>query len=113
MFGICLGHQLLSIAHGYDTHKLKFGHHGGNQPVQNKKTGLVEITSQNHNYSVPDNIAEVAEITHVNLFDNTIEGVKYNGKPVFSVQHHPESSPGPHESKYLFKEFADSVRLCK
>lgn len=113
MFGICLGHQLLSIAHGYNTYKLKFGHHGGNQPVQYLKTGLVEITAQNHNYSVPDNITEVAEVTHVNLFDNTIEGVAYKGKPVFSVQHHPESSPGPHESKYLFKQFADSVRDCK
>lgn len=110
MFGICLGHQLLSIAHGYKTYKMKFGHHGGNQPVKSSITGLVEITAQNHNYSVPDNITEVAEVTHVNLFDNTIEGVKYKDEPVFSVQYHPESSPGPHESKYLFKEFAALVK---
>ena len=110
MFGICLGHQILSIAHGYDTYKMKFGHHGGNQPVKSSITGLVEITAQNHNYSVPDSITEVAEVTHVNLFDNTIEGVRYKGEPVFSVQYHPESSPGPHESKYLFKEFASLVK---
>lgn len=110
IFGICLGHQLLSIAHGYPTHKLKFGHHGGNQPVKNMETGMVEITSQNHNYSVPDNIVEVAKMTHLNLFDNTIEGVRYLNAPVFSVQHHPEASPGPHESRYLFKQFAELVR---
>jgi carbamoyl-phosphate synthase small subunit len=107
MFGICLGHQMLSIAHGYDTYKLKFGQHGGNHPVMNN--GIVEITAQNHNYNVPDSIEEIAEVTHKNLFDNTIEGVKYKQKPIFSVQHHPEASPGPHESKYIFKEFADIV----
>jgi carbamoyl-phosphate synthase small subunit len=105
MFGICLGHQLLSISHGYDTFKLKFGHHGGNHPVKNKKTGLVEITAQNHNYNVPDNITEIAEVTHTNLFDGTIEGLRYKDSPVFSVQHHPESSPGPKESRYIFSEF--------
>ena len=105
LFGICLGHQLLSISHGYDTYKLKFGHHGGNHPVKNTVTGAVEITAQNHNYNVPDNITEVAEVTHVNLFDNTIEGLKYNDAPVMSVQHHPEASPGPHESAYIFSEF--------
>jgi len=110
MFGICLGHQLLSIAHGYDTYKLKFGHHGGNQPVKNLKTGLVEITAQNHNYNVPNNITEVAEVTHVNLFDNTIEGLKYNDAPIFSVQHHPESSPGPKESRYIFGEFLSLIK---
>ena len=110
MFGICLGHQLLSIAHGYDTYKLKFGHHGGNQPVKNVKTGLVEITAQNHNYNVPDNIVEIAEVTHVNLFDNTIEGLKYNNSPIFSVQHHPESSPGPKESRYIFGEFLSLIK---
>ncbi len=110
MFGICLGHQLLSIAHGYDTYKLKFGHHGGNQPVKNIKTGLVEITAQNHNYNVPNNITEVAEVTHVNLFDNTIEGLKYNDAPIFSVQHHPESSPGPKESRYIFNEFLSLIK---
>ncbi len=105
MFGICLGHQLLSISHGYDTYKLKFGHHGGNHPVKNIKTGMVEITAQNHNYNVPDNITEIAEVTHTNLFDDTIEGLRYNDAPIFSVQHHPESSPGPKESSYIFGEF--------
>lgn len=105
MFGICLGHQLLSIAHGYDTYKLKFGHHGGNHPVKNIKSGLVEITAQNHNYNVPDNIIEIAEVTHTNLFDNTIEGLKYKDEPIFSVQHHPEASPGPKDSAYIFNEF--------
>ncbi len=110
MFGICLGHQLLSISHGYDTFKLKFGHHGGNHPVKNEKTGLVEITAQNHNYNVPDNIVEIAEVTHVNLFDNTIEGLSYNNAPIFSVQHHPESSPGPKESRYIFNEFLSLIQ---
>ena len=106
MFGICLGHQLLSISHGYDTYKLKFGHHGGNHPVKNQTTGAVEITAQNHNYNVPDTITEVAEVTHTNLFDNTIEGLRYKEAPIMSVQHHPEASPGPHESAYIFGEFA-------
>jgi len=110
MFGICLGHQLLSISHGYDTFKLKFGHHGGNHPVKNKKTGLVEITAQNHNYNVPDNIIEIATVTHTNLFDNTIEGLSYNDSPIFSVQHHPESSPGPKESRYIFNEFLTLIK---
>ncbi|EHP30036.1 carbamoyl-phosphate synthase, small subunit [Sulfurimonas gotlandica GD1] len=110
MFGICLGHQLLSISHGYDTFKLKFGHHGGNHPVKNIKTGLVEITAQNHNYNVPDNIVEIAEVTHTNLFDNTIEGLRYNDSPIFSVQHHPEASPGPKESKYIFSEFLSLIK---
>ncbi len=105
LFGICLGHQLLSIAHGYETYKLKFGHHGGNHPVKNLSTGSVEITAQNHNYNVPEEIREIAEVTHVNLFDNTIEGLKYRESPVMSVQHHPEASPGPHESRYVFEEF--------
>ena len=106
LFGICLGHQLLSIAHGYDTYKLQFGHHGGNHPVMNATTNTVEITAQNHNYNVPDNITEVATVTHTNLFDNTIEGLKYNDSPIISIQHHPEASPGPHESAYIFGEFA-------
>ncbi len=110
MFGICLGHQLLSISHGYDTYKLKFGHHGGNHPVKNVKTGLVEITAQNHNYNVPDNIIDIAEVTHTNLFDNTIEGLKYKESPIFSVQHHPEASPGPKESRYIFNEFLSLIK---
>jgi carbamoyl-phosphate synthase small subunit len=105
MFGICLGHQLLSIAHGYDTFKLRFGHHGGNHPVKNVATNSVEITAQNHNYNVPENITEVASVTHINLFDNTIEGLRYNDTPSMSVQHHPEASPGPHESSYIFGDF--------
>lgn len=109
MFGICLGHQLLSIANGFNTFKLKFGHHGGNHPVKNLLTGEVEITSQNHNYSVPEEIAQIAKITHKNLFDNTIEGVEYKDSPVFSVQHHPESSPGPKEAHKLFKKFASML----
>ena len=110
MFGICLGHQLLSISHGYDTYKLKFGHHGGNHPVKNAQTGVVEITAQNHNYNVPDDITEIAEVTHTNLFDGTIEGLAYKESPIFSVQHHPESSPGPKESRYIFGKFLDLLK---
>jgi carbamoyl-phosphate synthase small subunit len=105
MFGICLGHQLLSISHGYETFKLRYGHHGGNHPVKNVKTGMVEITAQNHNYNVADEITEIAEVTHTNLFDDTIEGLRYNDAPIFSVQHHPEASPGPKDSEYIFSEF--------
>ncbi|WP_104760553.1 glutamine-hydrolyzing carbamoyl-phosphate synthase small subunit [Helicobacter cetorum] len=105
MFGICLGHQLLSIAQGYPTYKLKFGHHGSNHPVKNLETNAIEITAQNHNYCVPEEIEKIAVITHRNLFDNTIEGVRYINAPIISVQHHPESSPGPKESHYIFKEF--------
>ena len=109
IFAICLGHQMLSIAHGHDTYKLKFGQHGGNHPVANKSKA-VEITAQNHNYNVPDSIKDISSVTHINLFDNTIEGVKYNNKNIFSVQHHPEASPGPHESKYIFGEFAKIIQ---
>ena len=111
MFGICLGHQLLSIAHGYPTFKLKFGHHGGNHPVKNfiGRYPAVEITAQNHNYNVPESIEEIAEITHKNLFDGTIEGIKYKNKKVFSIQHHPEASPGPRDSKYIFKQFYEMI----
>ena len=109
MFGICLGHQLLSIAHGYPTYKLKFGQHGGNHPVKNMASGIVEITAQNHNYNVPDSVCQIATPTHYNLFDDTIEGLEYHNEPIFSVQHHPEASPGPHESKYIFKTFASRL----
>ncbi len=109
MFAICLGHQLLSIAHGYPTYKLKFGQHGGNHPVKNQETSVVEITAQNHNYNVPDSVCSIAKVTHINLFDNTIEGLDYIDEPIFSVQHHPEASPGPHDSKYIFEEFAKSL----
>lgn len=106
IFGICLGHQLLSIAHGFPTQKLKFGHHGGNHPVKNLINGKVEITAQNHNYSVTEEILQVAEVTHRNLFDGTIEGVRYKDSPIFSVQYHPEASPGPKDSTELFRQFA-------
>jgi len=106
MFAICLGHQLLSIAHDHPTYKLKFGQHGGNHPVKNQDNSVVEITAQNHNYNVPDSICSIAKVTHINLFDNTIEGLDYIDEPIFSVQHHPEASPGPHDSKYIFEEFA-------
>jgi len=109
LFGICLGHQLLSIAHGYETYKLKFGHHGGNHPVMNQAKKTVEVTAQNHNYNVPEKIVEVAAVTHINLFDNTIEGLNYNDSPTMSVQHHPEASPGPHESAYIFAEFREML----
>jgi len=104
--GICLGHQLLSIACGAKTGRLKFGHHGCNHPVKNLATGHVEITSQNHNFAVrDDSVPACLEVTHVNLNDNTIEGVRHRTLPAFSVQYHPESCPGPHDSKYLFDEF--------
>ncbi len=105
IFGICLGHQLLSTALGGSTYKLPFGHHGGNHPVRHVPTGRVEITSQNHNFAVlPDSVPR-ADVTHVNLNDGVIEGLKCRDLPAFSVQHHPEAAPGPHESQYLFEEF--------
>lgn len=110
MFGICLGHQLLSNAFGFETYKLKFGQHGANHPVQNLISKQIEITTQNHNYNVPEGIAQVAEVTHRNLFDGTIEGVAYNNKPIFSVQHHPEASGGPRESRYIFKQFVELLQ---
>lgn len=109
MFAICLGHQLLSIAHGHSTYKLKFGQHGGNHPILNQDNKVVEITAQNHNYNVPSSICDIAKVTHINLFDQTIEGVSYNDAPIVSVQHHPEASPGPHDSKYIFQQFADRI----
>ncbi len=106
IFGICLGHQILSLALGADTYKLKFGHRGGNHPVRNEHSGKVEITSQNHGFAVePSSLPEHVEITHINLNDNTLEGIRCKNFPAFSVQYHPEASPGPHDSRYLFKEF--------
>ncbi len=107
VFGICLGHQLISLAYGAKTYKLKFGHRGGNHPVKNLQTGKVEITSQNHSYAVdPDSIEGTGlAITHINLLDQTVEGVRSEKDNVYSVQYHPESAPGPEDSKYLFREF--------
>jgi len=114
MFGICLGHQLLSWAIGGKTYKLEFGHHGGNHPVKNLKTGKVEITAQNHNYATdPDTLPSNVEITHINLNDGTVEGIKLTDRPVFSIQHHPEASPGPHDSHYIFDEFVKLIEETK
>ena len=105
IFGICLGHQLLSLALGLEAFKLPFGHHGGNHPVRNIATGTVEITSQNHNFCVADARASGIELTHVNLNDHTVEGIRSLDVPAFGVQYHPEASPGPHDSRYLFDRF--------
>ena len=107
IFGICLGHQLTGLALGGKTYKLKFGHHGGNHPVKNLLTGKVEITAHNHNFAVdPDSIRiSDVELTHVDLNDNTVEGLRHRSLPLFSVQYHPEAAPGPHDSQYLFHDF--------
>ena len=114
MMGICLGHQLLSLACGAKTGRLKFGHHGCNHPVKNLETGKVEITSQNHNFAViPESVPDCLEVTHVNLNDGSIEGIRHKTLPAFSVQYHPEACPGPHDSNYLFNQFKSMIKAAK
>ena len=114
MFGICLGHQIFGLALGGKTYKLKFGHHGGNHPIMNHQTGKVEITAQNHNFNVdPDSLPGDVEKTHTNLNDQTLAGLKHKTDPMFSVQYHPEASPGPHDSHYLFKDFRKMMEEWK
>jgi len=111
VFGICLGHQIMSLALGASTFKLPFGHHGGNHPVRNLATGRVEITSQNHNYAVDaESLPEGAVVTHLNLNDGDVEGMRADHLRAFSVQYHPEAGPGPHDARYLFDEFTDLMR---
>lgn len=115
VFGICLGHQLCGLALGGKTYKLKFGHHGGNHPVRNNVTGKVEITAHNHNFAVdPDSVnANEVDLTHVDLNDNTLEGLRHKSLPLFSVQYHPEAAPGPHDSHYLFRDFRSMMEEWK
>jgi carbamoyl-phosphate synthase small subunit len=115
IFGICLGHQLTGIALGGKTFKLKFGHHGGNHPIKQLNTGKIEITAHNHNFAVdPDSLPQSeVELTHMDLNDNTLEGMRHRNLPLFTVQYHPEASPGPHDSHYLFKDFAKLMEEWK
>ncbi len=114
IFGICLGHQILALALGGKTFKLKFGHRGANQPVQDLRSGKVAITSQNHGYAVdPDSLPGNVEVTHVNLNDGTVAGLRHKEQSAFSVQYHPEASPGPHDASYFFAEFSKEVARHK
>jgi carbamoyl-phosphate synthase small subunit len=110
VFGICLGHQILGLAMGGKTFKLKFGHRGANHPVKQLQTGKIEITSQNHGFAVdPDSLPADVQVTHNNLYDGTVEGLRHRTRPVFSVQYHPEASPGPHDADYLFYDFIEMI----
>ncbi len=110
VFGICLGHQILSLAMGGSTYKLKFGHRGANHPVKDLATGKVEITSQNHGFAVdPETLPKDVRVTHLNLYDGTVEGLRHETKPIFCVQYHPEAAPGPHDADYLFRQFLDEM----
>jgi carbamoyl-phosphate synthase small subunit len=112
MFGICLGHQILGEAFGGSTYKLKFGHRGGNQPIKDLTTGKIEIASHNHGFAVDaDSLPAEVEVTHVNLNDHTVAGLRHKTLPIFSVQYHPESAPGPHDSEYLFERFMELMRV--
>lgn len=115
LFGICLGHQLIAMSEGIEVEKMFVGHRGANHPVKNLETGLVEISTQNHGFAVKENSVrkEIAEITHINLNDQTVEGLKFKNFPGFSVQYHPEASPGPHDSAYLFDQFIDLMKERK
>ena len=115
IFGICLGHQLIGLALGGKTYKLKFGHHGGNHPVKHLANGKIEITAHNHNFAVdPDSLKQSeVELTHIDLNDNTLEGLRHRSLPLFSVQYHPEAAPGPHDSHYLFKDFVKMMEEWK
>jgi carbamoyl-phosphate synthase small subunit len=110
VFGICLGHQVLGLAMGGSTYKLKFGHRGSNHPVKRLDTGKIEITSQNHGFAVdPASLPGDVEVTHTNLYDGTVEGLRHKTRPVFCVQYHPEASPGPHDADYLFHDFIQLI----
>lgn len=110
VFGICLGHQILGLAMGARTFKLKFGHRGGNHPVKDLSSGKIEITSQNHGFAIdPDSIPHDVQVTHLNLYDGTVEGLRHVSKPVFCVQYHPEAAPGPHDADYLFAQFVGAM----
>ena len=114
IFGICLGNQILSHAFGGKTFKLKFGHRGGNQPVKDLRTGKISITSQNHGFATdPESLPSYVEVTHMNLNDDTVEGIRSTKDPVFSVQYHPEAAPGPHDASYFFREFAELIEQSR